>query len=503
MKRYLGILLAFFVGSTGLYAQSGPEAQQPNHVPIYRVVVVARTIKAINYRHRSGETEVGFRGTSLMPEAIGDAGVQSKEGAIKVDARFRHMQPANRFGSEYMTYVLWAISPEGRPVNLGEVLPDRNGNASLNVTSDLQAFGMIVTAEPHFAVTQPSDVVVMENFVTNKTNGTVEEVDAKYELLRRGQYTASVNPAELTPMKVDGKTPIEIYEARNAIRIAKWAGAKSYAADTLSKAELDLQNAESLYAGQGDRKDSITNAREAAQTAEDARLITVRKMIAEEQAQTRENAVAAQAQAAQAQAQAQADAEAAARAKEQAEQAQQAQAQADAAKQAAEAQAQQAQLQAAQAERDKAVLRARLQQELNTVLQTRDSARGLIMNMSDVLFEFGKYALRPEAREKLAKVSGILLSFPGLTLEVDGYTDNVGSDEFNQKLSEERAGAVRDYLVSQGVPLDSITTRGFGKTNPIASNDTSEGRQENRRVELVVSGDAIRARVNTSAGGVK
>jgi outer membrane protein OmpA-like peptidoglycan-associated protein len=510
MKRYLGILLAFFLSLTGLYAQSGPEAQQPSHVPIYRVVVVARTIKAINYRHRSGETKVNFLGTSLMPAASGEAHVQSKAGAIEVDARFRHMQAANRFGPEYMTYALWAISPEGRPVNLGEVLPDRNGNASLDVTSDLQAFGMVVTAEPHFAVTQPSDVVVMENFVTNETNGIVEEVDAKFELLRRGQYTASVNPAELTPMAVDEKTPIEIYEARNAIRIAKWAGAETYAADTLSKADLDLQNAESLYASKGDRKDSITDAREAAQTAEDARLITVRKMIAEEQAQTRENAAAAQAQAvqaqaqaAQAQAQSQADAEAAARAKEQAEQARQAQAQADAAKQAAEAQAQQARLQAAQAEREKAALRARLQQELNTVLQTRDSARGLIMNMSDVLFEFGKYDLKPEAREKLAKVSGILLSFPGLTLEVDGYTDNIGSDEFNQKLSEERAGAVRDYLVSQGVSSDSISTKGFGKTNPIAPNDTSEGRQENRRVELVVSGDAIRSQLNMPATGVK
>jgi outer membrane protein OmpA-like peptidoglycan-associated protein len=499
MKRRVGILLAFFAEAMCLYGQSGTEVRQPNHVPIYRVEVVARTIKAINYRHRSGETKVDFLGTSLMPEASGDAHVQSREGAIEVDARFRHLQAANRFGPEYMTFVLWAISTEGRPVNLGEILPDRNGNASLDVTSDLQAFGMVVTAEPHFAVTQPSDVVVMENFVTEETNGTVEEVDAKFELLRKGQYTANVNPAELTPMNIDSKIPIEIFEARNAIRIAKWAGAGTYAADTLSKAELDLQNAESLYASKGDRKDCITDAREAAQMAEDARLITIRKIIAEEQAQARESAALAQAQAVLAQAQAEADAEAAARAKEQAELARLAQAQAEAAKQAAEAQAQQARLRAAQAERDKAALRARLQQELNTVLQTRDSARGLIMNMSDVLFEFGKYNLKPEAREKLAKVSGILLSFPGLTLEVDGYTDNVGSDEFNQKLSEERAGAVRDYLVSQGVALDSITTKGLGKTNPIASNDTSEGRQENRRVELIVSGDAIRTQVNAPA----
>lgn len=508
MKRYLGILLAFFVGSTGLLAQSTAETQQPDHVPIFRVVVVARTIKAINYRHRSGATKVDFRGTSLMPQATGDADVQSKEGAIKVDVGFKHIQPAASFGPEYMTYVLWGISPEGRPVNLGEVLPDRGGNARLNVTSDLQAFGMIVTAEPHFAVTQPSDVVVMENFVTDKTNGTIEEVDAKFELLRKGQYTATVNPAELTPMVIDEKTPIEIYEARNAIRIARWTGAQKYAADTLSKAELDLRNAEDLNRSKGDRKDAITNAREAAQMAEDARLITIRKMTEEEQAQTRQNAADAQAQAAQAQAQAaqaqaqsQADADAAARAKEQAEQAQQAQAQADAAKQAAEAQAQQAQLQADQAEKDKAAMRARLREQLNAILTTRDSARGLIMNMSDVLFEFGKYELKPEAREKLAKVSGILLAYPGLTIEIDGYTDSIGSDGYNQTLSEERAGAVRDYLTSQGVPPDAVTSKGLGKTNPVASNDTPLGRQQNRRVELVVSGDAIRAELNSSSAG--
>ena len=496
MRRSVLVVVAVLLGAAGLFAQN--TAETPNPVPIYRVVVVARTIKAINYRHRSAETKVDFRGTALMPAAIGNADVQSKAGTIRVDVRFRRVQPASRFGAEYMTYVLWAISPEGRPVNLGEVLPEHNGNATLNVTSDLQAFGMIVTAEPHFAVTQPSDVVVMENFVTDRTNGTVEEVDAKFELLKRGQYTANVNPADLTPMPVEEKTPVEIYEARNAVRIARWTGAETYAADTLSKAELDLRNAEDLNANKGNRKDAITNAREAAQMAEDAREITIRKMIAEEQARNKQNAVDAQVRAVQAQAESQVDAEAAARAKQQAEQAQTAQAQADAAKQAAEAQAQQAQLQAAQAEKDKAALRAKLEQQLNSILQTRDTARGLIMNMSDVLFEFGKYTLKPEAREKLAKVSGILIAYPGLTIEIDGYTDNVGSDEFNQTLSEERAGAVRDYLTSQGVPAGSMTSKGFGKTNPVASNDTSQGRQQNRRVEMVVSGDAIRAQMNST-----
>jgi outer membrane protein OmpA-like peptidoglycan-associated protein len=497
IKRCLLVWLVVFVESTCLYAQNTQEVQQPNPVPVYRVVVVARTIKAINYRHRSGETKVDFRGTSLMPEAAGDADVQSKQGAIKVDVRFKHLRPASSFGPEYMTYVLWAISPEGRPVNLGEVLSDNGGNSRLSVTSDLQTFGMIVTAEPHFAVSQPSDVVVMENFVTNNTNGTIEEVDAKYELLKRGQDTSTVNPAELTPMVIDAKTPIEIYEARNAIRIARWAGAQTYAAETLSKAELDLRNAEDLNSHKGNRKDAITNAREAAQTAEDARMISFRKMEDEDQARTKQTAVDAQAQA-------QADSASAARAREEAERAQAEKAASEAAQRAAEAQAaqaqasaEQAQLQAAEAEKEKAALRSKLEQQLNTILATRDTARGLVMSMSDVLFDTGKYTLKPAAREKLAKVSGILLAYPGLTLEIDGYTDNVGGDEFNQTLSEERAGAVRDYLTSQGVAEGSITSKGFGKTNPVASNDTPQGRQQNRRVELVVSGDAIRAQTNS------
>jgi outer membrane protein OmpA-like peptidoglycan-associated protein len=508
MKRCLLFFLAVLIGATGLLTQSAGGAQQPNSVPIYRVVVVARTIKAINYRHRSGETKVDFRGTSLMPGALGDADVQSKPGAIRVEAKFKNLQPAGRFGPEYMTYVLWAISPEGRPVNLGEVLLDRSGNARLQVTSDLQAFGLIVTAEPYFAVTQPSDVVVMENFVTSDTNGTVEEVDAKYELLKRGQYTANINPAELTPMTIDEKTPIEVYEAQNAVRIARWAGAERYAPDSLRKAEVDLQNAENLLSSKGNRKDSITDAREAAQMAEDARVITLRKIEAEEQAQVRKTAADAQAQA-------QAESTNASLARERAERAMKEKAESDAAKRSAEAQAQQAQGQAKlaqqaaqqaqahadQAEAEKLALRAKLRDQLNAILETRDSARGLIVSISDVLFDTGKYTLKPGAREKLAKVSGILLAHPGLILEVDGYTDIVGSDEFNQTLSEERARSVRDYLAEQGVPPDTITAKGFGKTNPVASNDTPQGRQENRRVELVVAGDMIKAQLSRTPGG--
>jgi outer membrane protein OmpA-like peptidoglycan-associated protein len=503
------VLVTFF--SVAAFAQTSvqnqPEVQQTEHVPIYRITVVARTIKAINYRHRSRPTLVAFRGTSLMPDARGTADVQSKQGAIQIDAEMKDLQPASKFGPEYLTYVLWAISPEGRPVNLGEVVLNGSGKSKLNVTSDLQSFGLIVTAEPYFAVTQPSDVVVMENFVTNETNGTIEEVDAKYELLQRGQYTANVAPSELQPMVMDPKTPLEVYEARNAVRIAKWAGADQYASDTLQKAELDLSNAEALLAGKkGDRKALITDAREAAQMAEDARLISVRKNQEEQQAEAARAESAAKTQAEQANSEAE-------QARSQAEQAKQQQAQAEAARQSALAEQQQAQAeaensridaehaqrQAEQAEQEKAELRAKLLQQLNDILQTRDTARGLVVNMSDVLFDSGKYTLKPVAREKLAKVAGVLMAYPGLTVEVDGYTDNVGGEALNQTLSDHRADAVRDYLLQQGVSPSSLTARGFGEGNPVASNDTPIGRQLNRRVELVLSGEVIGAAVSPSA----
>jgi outer membrane protein OmpA-like peptidoglycan-associated protein len=538
-------LVTLLVALSSLSALAQTEPQKTGTVPIYRIIVVARTTQAINYRHRSGSTRINFQGTTLLPEARGNAQVASKQGAIRIESEFHGLESASKFGPEYLTYVLWAISPEGRPVNLGEVLFGTDGKSKLNVTSNLQAFGLIVTAEPYFAVTQPSDVVVMENEVRADTKGQFEEVEAKYELLKRGQYELNVNPAELQPISMDSRTPLELYEARNAVRIAKWTGAKQYDADSLNKAEVSLQSAEDYQARRGNKKSEITAAREAVQTAEDARIITVKKIDAERQAselqasadaearskaqadeatrqkkraeteaaeakaQTAQNqvtsdAAAAQARAASDAAAAQARAASdAATAKAQAEAAQtqaasgaalaKAQAETEAAKAKAQAEAEQAQLAAQRAENDKAALRARLAQQLNSVLQTRDSARGLIVNMSDVLFDTAKYTLKPGAREKLSKVAGILLAYPGLNIEVDGHTDNVGGDEYNQNLSEQRAGSVRDYLVAQGVATNSVTAKGFGKTQPVATNDTAEGRQINRRVELVVSGEAIGA----------
>jgi outer membrane protein OmpA-like peptidoglycan-associated protein len=433
-----------------------------------------------------------------MPAARGEATVNSKQGRIEIDARMEHLSPAMQFGPEYLTYVLWAVTPEGRPKNLGEVLLN-GGTSKLEVTTDLQTFGLIVTAEPYFAVTQPSDVVVMENVVRKDTQGTYENIDAKYELLQRGQYAVNANRAELKPMILDKKTPLELYEARNAVRIARWTGADRYAADTLHKAEVGLYNAEEELKGKIGKKTVAQNSRDAAQNAEDARLITLQKLQDEESA--REKAAADQRdaeararaeQSERARLRAEADAERAkAQAQEEAERAARDKAAATAQQQAAQEQLNQARLSAEQAEREKAELREQLRQQLNLILETRETARGLIVNMSDVLFDTGKYTLKTGAREKLAKVSGIILAHPGLKLQVEGHTDNVGSDEYNQRLSEQRADSVRDYLVSQGLSGEAISAIGLGKTMPVTTNSTAAGRQQNRRVELVVSGEPI------------
>jgi outer membrane protein OmpA-like peptidoglycan-associated protein len=476
--------------------------------PVYRVTVVARSTKAINYQHRSGPTSVDFRGTALMPEAKGGATVNSKQGRIEIKLHVEKLAAANQFGPEYLTYVLWAITPEGRPKNLGEVL--LGGNSSrMEVTTDLQTFGLIVTAEPYFAVTQPSDVVVMENVVSDQTSGTIEPIDVHYELLQRGQYVLTAPATERQPYPMDRKVPLELYEARNAVRIAKWTGADRYDPDTLHKAEVSLENAEEELHGKVGKKTVAQNSRDAAQMAEDARLIAVRRIeeerLANERAAAAAREEAARSQASQAETEraaaerakaqaesAKADAESAAeRANKEKSEAEAARAAALAQQQTAESEAERARQSAAQAEQEKTQLREQLRQQLNTILETRETARGLIVNMSDVLFDFGKFTLKPGAREKLAKIAGIIVSHPGLKLQVEGHTDSVGGDDLNQRLSEQRANAVREYLVGQSVADDSITARGFGKARPVATNDTASGRQLNRRVELVVSGDVI------------
>ena len=465
-------------------SQSATTVTPMAQTPTFRVVVTTRTTPAVNYRHHSGATKVNFAGTNLMPTANGEAEVNSKRGTIEVKAEFGNLQSPKTFGNEYLTYILWAISPEGRAVNLGEVLVGTDSRSKLHVTTDLQAFALIVTAEPYYAVRQPSDVVVLENVIRKDTKGTVETVDAKYELMERGGYIPT--GYKFDPVVLNAKLPLEFFEARNAVRIAQSEGAEQYAPDSYQRA-VQLMNNSDEYATRKNvpNKPLIAVARETVQTAEDARAIAVKKMDDQRIANDLQNSTDAQAQS-------QAQADEATRQKEKAQSDMAAnQAASAAAVSAAQADADQSRLAAQQANTDKAAMRARLSAQLNSILETRDSARGLIVSMSDVLFDTGQYSLKPGAREKLAKVAGILLAYPGLNIEVGGYTDNVGGDDMNQKLSENRADAVRDYLVQEGVTTNSVSARGFGNTLPVASNDNSAGRQQNRRVELLVSGDAI------------
>jgi outer membrane protein OmpA-like peptidoglycan-associated protein len=498
---------------------------------VAKTAPVSRTTKAVHYR-LGGSVKTVFQATELMTGASGEAKVEAKKTNVTIDAKFQDMEEATKFGLEYLTYVLWAISPEGRAVNLGEVTLDK-GNARLKTSTDMQTFGLIVTAEPYFAVNQPGNVVVLESVVPeNVAQG--EEISATYELLGRGTYSSSNEHIQNAIFGIDRTTPMELFEARNAVRIAHIAAGEKYATSILTTADQQLTQAETTYRQKLGKAAVESAARETTQTAEEARVMAVKQRAEEEaQAQAAAEKKAAEDRAAQARADAdaeakrRADAEAAqkqaeaataeaekmkaeaeqaaadaARQKEAAEKAtaeavaqQQALAAETAKAQQAAAQSEQARQQAEQlrqqAEKDKQDLRARLLQQLNTILSTRDTARGLIANMSDVLFKTGSFELLPGARERLAKVSGIVLAYPSLHLQIEGHTDSVGTDEYNQSLSEKRAEAVRDYLVQQGIAADSIEARGFGKTQPIASNDTPEGRQQNRRVELVLSGDAI------------
>ncbi|HLJ46067.1 MAG TPA: OmpA family protein [Bryobacteraceae bacterium] len=510
--------------------QPPPQADVSNGAqPVFRVTVVARTIKAINFHHRQGSTEVDLHGTALMPRAKGTARVDSRVGSTKIDTSVEKLSAPETFGPEYLTYVLWAVTPEGRAMNLGELQPNGD-HAKLLSTSDLQAFALIVTAEPYFAVTQPSDVVVMENFVREDTTGIIENLDAKYELLQRGYYTMNVNAVAIQQLRRKYTVPLQLQEAENAVKISEAQGAQQYANDTLQKALLDLRNAEDYYRGKSSTRPLETVAREATQMAEDARIIAIKREQQEALDKERADAAAREA-AAKAQAdeesrrraiaeqekaaanaesarlaQARRDAEQEKLAADQARQAAEAataearrqQAAADAARAAAVQQQQQLQTEAdrakqaaTQAEAEKEEMRQRLLNQLNLILETRDTARGLIVNMSDVLFDFGKATLHPGTREKLAKLSGIVLAYPGLHLQVEGHTDSVGSDEYNMTLSQKRSDAVRDYLVSQGISADAVTSQGFGKADPVASNDTAAGRQQNRRVEIVVAGEVI------------
>jgi len=481
-------------------------AQAPQIVPASSLI--SKSTTAIGFTVGGGSTKVDLTGTELMPQANGEAKVQAKAkaGTTNIEVTVKGVTPPSKLGAEYLTFVLWAVTPEGRTGNAGEIFINKDGAGKLIATTPAQTFSMIVSAEPYFAVRMPSEMVVMEMETRKNTKGERFPVTA-YKLMRRGQYAKLGNPLAMTPDVQ--RVPLEMYEARNAVDIAKSRGADKYAPEIFSKAQASLEMAENVLAKNANKKEIVSAARQTVQFSEDARALAAQRQEAER--------IAAEREAAATQARSEAETKAAveaAEAKRKSDEEARRQAELTAAKQAqmkaeadaaafkakTEADALKAKEEAANAEAERARkaaadLRAQLLEQFNRVLPTTDTPRGLQVNMGDVLFDTGKYNLRMEAQLGLAKLTGIVLSHPGLNLAVEGYTDNVGTESFNQTLSEQRANAVRDYLVQQGLDAASVTAKGFGTAMPVASNDTPKGRQQNRRVEIIISGEVIGTKI--------
>ncbi len=492
--KYLASLVCFAVTA----AIGAAQTQQPEPA----ANVISGTVAAIGYPVGGGGIKVDMVGTSVAAQASGEARVEAKPGGTTIELKVSGVPQPTTIGAEFLTYVLWTVTPDGTTTNLGQIPLNQNGEGKMSVTAQSQTFALIVTAEPYYAVRMPSEVVVLVNETRKKTKGKIYP-DNSYKLMKRSEYAKLGNPLGMTlDLK---KVPLDMYEARNAVEIAKSRGAEQYAPEIFAKASSSLQMAENALSQDAGKNQVISAARQTIQFAEDARAMAVQRENAERIQKEKEAAAAAAA----AKAKAEADAEAAAQAKRQAEltaakeaqmkaqaaaakaAAQEAAAKAAAEQAAVQAKEQAAQEEAARAKAATAALRAQLLQQLNEVLQTTDTPRGLVVNMADVLFETGKYALSVDAQLKLAKLSGIIQAHPGLNLAIEGYTDNTGSPDFNLKLSQQRADAVRQFLITQGLSPDTITSKGLGQADPAADNSTAAGRKLNRRVEIIVSGQVI------------
>lgn len=510
MVSKLAVLITLgLIGTIASWSQTQPVDQEK--VPIYRVTVIERTVKAVDYQYRGGPTSIDFRGTVLLPKAKGDAMVESKAGRTEIDAKFDHVEAPTRFGAEYLTYVLWAITPEGHAKNLGELMPGSSDHARLHVTTDLQAFGLLVTAEPYSAVRQPSDVVVMENEVRPETIGRVEQIQARYELLPRGSYTYNV-PADLKNGVAQGeKLPmdlyeslLEVYQAQNAVQIARSMGADRYATDTFNKAEGLLKTAQDFQIRRADRSTVVTAARRAAQTAEDARAITIKRKQDEQLAQSQEQVAREQELRLKAEADLQIARSQSSADRMQLEEERISRQRAEAEKQRAQAEAAVARavplpppvqsqtvvqtLPAVNVEAQKADLRVRMLQDLNSVLPALDTPRGLVVTLPDT--DFRGSGLDPAMYGRLQRIAALVSARPGLYVQVDGHMDN-SSGSNAEDFSYERAASVRQELARAGIPANTMSARGLGSSRPLVSNATASGRLQNRRVEITISGDPI------------
>ena len=494
-------ILCFTASAVPLLAQSAPPTRRPETQPIYRVTIVQRTTPAINYSHRSEPTRIDFRGTPLLAQTRGQATVESKRGSTLVDARFERVPAPTRFGTEYLTYVVWAISPDGRAQNLGELVVNGSDKGRLRAATNMQAFALIVTAEPYFSVTQPSDVVVMENAVRPDTVGRVEQVNATYELLQRKDYTYAVGsrpvPVTGAPVSMDEYEAITaVFQAKNAIETARAAGADRYAPERLARAEELFDQARRLPL-KSLNEEIVATARESAQTAEDARVITLKRAdddrLARERAQTAEVKKDAEAERASAEARVEYAQMEADRARAEAVHAQ---ASAEQARQQIEAQRAPSIAQSSSADRmrisppdNSRSNRARLMEQLSRAFETRDTPQGLVMVIPDSMLETAAGAQR--VRGRLASIASALTTYPGLRFEVAAHTDTSQPESAGFSITQRLAARVRDLLAGVGIPPAMVVAQAYGSSRPVAPNSTSAGRQQNRRVEIVISGQAI------------
>jgi flagellar motor protein MotB len=471
------------------------DAAPKKDAPIYHVTVIERNAKAINYQYLSGPTMIDFRGTVLLPEAKGEATVESKRGRTEIDAKLEKLVPPARFGRGYLTYTLWAITPEGAARNLGEIVPSSSDKAHLHVTTDLQAFGLIVTAEPYSATRLPSDVVVMENEIRPETVGKIQEIHAKYELMPRGHYTwessDKTEPERSDAPKVSMsqyEALLQLYEAQSATDAARAAKAEQYAPQTFQKAMHLLEHARQLQASKGSTKLVVQDAREAAQTAEDARMIAERRHQEDELATANDEVNKAR----RAQAKAQAEAQ---EAKTELARFQGQGALPGSQTGSIEPGAPAAPVVSAQDGAPPArpqpqtdsrkTERGRLLEQLNGVVATRDTPRGLVATLADS--DFNGSDLCGQAMDRVSRIAMIAGSRSGLRIDIEGYTDNASS----QPTAQKRAETVRRILERQGFPANRTSAQGLGDSRPVASNSGAAGRVLNRRVEIVISGDSI------------
>ena len=496
LRKYLRVLACagLLCDAGWLLAQSNDQEPAAN--------LTSKSVPAIGYEIGEGSTKVALTPTAAAGQASGEAKVEAKKGGTSIEAKVKGLPAPTSLGPEFLTYVLWSVTPDGGVRNLGEIPITKTGEGKLTATTASQTFSLIVTAEPYYAVRLPSELVVLENERKKNTKGKVFP-DTNYKLMFKTEYAKEGNPLALTP---DLKNiPLDVYEARNAVEIAKDRGAEKYAPEVFSKAQGALQMMENAVTQKSDKNQILSSARQTTQFAEDARALSAIRQVAEKIQMEKEAA----AKAAAAKAKAEADARAAEEASRQAEltAAKEAQMKAEAEAAAAKARADQEALQAKEtaanaeaarqqqqaeeARRAAAALRAQLLDQLNRVLDTKDTPRGLVVNMADVLFETGKYALSQDAQLKLAKLAGIIQAHPGLNLAIEGHTDTTGTADFNMKLSQQRADTVRNFLITQGLSAESITAVGLGEDNPVADNATAAGRKLNRRVEIIVSGEVI------------